>query len=132
MPSFFVPGTPAPQGSKRHIGGGRMIESSKKVKPWREKIALRARQFFPRPLTGPITIQVDFLMPRPKAWGKARQDPMTQRPDADKLLRAVCDALTGVAYLDDSQITHITCTKQRAPHGHQPGAHITVTEEVPA
>ena len=39
MITFHVSGTPAPQGSKRHVGGGRMIESSKKVEPWREAVA---------------------------------------------------------------------------------------------
>ena len=33
-----VYGTPAPQGSKRHVGRGVMVESSKKVKPWREAV----------------------------------------------------------------------------------------------
>ena len=32
---FAVLGLPAPQGSKRHVGEGRMVESSKRVKPWR-------------------------------------------------------------------------------------------------
>ena len=34
----FIPGVPAPQGSKRHVGGGRLVESSKKVKPWRRAV----------------------------------------------------------------------------------------------
>src|ERR1700676_3259288 len=33
-----VRGIPAPQGSKRHVGGGRMIEMSKAVGPWREAV----------------------------------------------------------------------------------------------
>lgn len=32
---FFVAGRPAVQGSKRHVGGGRLIESSRQVGPWR-------------------------------------------------------------------------------------------------
>ena len=36
--TFEVYGQPAPQGSKRHVGGGRMIESSKAVAPWREAV----------------------------------------------------------------------------------------------
>jgi hypothetical protein len=30
--SIFIVGDPAPQGSKRHVGNGVMIEASKKVK----------------------------------------------------------------------------------------------------
>ena len=33
--SFNVIGIPGAQGSKRHVGNGVMVESSKKVKPWR-------------------------------------------------------------------------------------------------
>lgn len=38
---FAVFGLPAPQGSKRHVGEGRMVESSKRVKPWRRQVAWR-------------------------------------------------------------------------------------------
>ena len=34
---------PAPQGSKRHVGGGRLIEASKRVKPWRQAVAATSR-----------------------------------------------------------------------------------------
>jgi len=40
--TFFVPGKPAPQGSKRHVGRGIMLESSREVGPWRERVALVA------------------------------------------------------------------------------------------
>ena len=36
--TITVHGTPAPQGSKRHVGNGVMVESSKKVKPWRQDV----------------------------------------------------------------------------------------------
>ena len=54
--------------------------------------------------------------------------PMIQRPDSDKLLRAVFDSITGVAFWDDSQVTHITAHKRRAAFGEQPGARVTITE----
>ena len=43
MTTFHITGiTPAPQGSKRHVGNGRMVESSAKVKPWREAVRQEA------------------------------------------------------------------------------------------
>lgn len=123
---FFVPGLPAPQGSHRHVGGGRLIESSNKVKPWRTAVARTAREYIDRPLEGPVEVHVEFNMPRPKAWGRKRDDPMTVRPDLDKLLRAVDDALTGVAFRDDSQVTRLIGHKRRAPHGAPTGALITI------
>lgn len=127
--AFFVEGTPAPQGSKRHVGHGRLIESSKKVKPWREAVAREARKHYPRPKQGPIRLTIIFAMPRPKAWGKLRRDPMIQRPDLDKLVRAVCDALTGIAWQDDSQVTRIHACKVRAEQDAPTGARIEIMED---
>jgi len=38
MNEIFIPvlGIPAAQGSKKHVGRGILIESSKKVAPWRQ------------------------------------------------------------------------------------------------
>lgn len=137
MINFFVPGTPAPQGSKRYLGNGRMVESSKRVKPWRADIRTTALANFPQPLTGPIRLDLTFVMPRPKShYGTGRNagklknsapDCHTQKPDLDKLVRAVGDALTGVAYLDDSQIIVGAYMKRWAcSTNDQPGVHITV------
>ena len=40
---LYAVGDPAPQGSKSHVGNGVMIESSKRVKPWRRQVAAAAR-----------------------------------------------------------------------------------------
>src|SRR5690606_16868121 len=46
---LFVPGRPAPQGSKRHVGNGVMLESSKAVAAWRTTIAWHAAQAYREP-----------------------------------------------------------------------------------
>lgn len=134
--TFTVDGTPAPQGSKKAYNrGGRtiLVESSKKLPAWRAKITATSHAAMHRTNTTParrgepVTINLTFRMPRPKAWGKNRHDPMTQRPDVDKLARAVLDALTGPIMQEDSQVTHLTATKQRTPAGTTPGCDITVT-----
>ncbi|QKO02977.1 RusA-like Holliday junction resolvase [Gordonia phage TZGordon] len=130
---FYVPGHAAPQGSKRHVGGGRMIESSKRLKPWREDVHAAARRAFAasrfEPFTGPVDVRLDFIMPRPKSAPKTKQIPAVKRPDVDKLARAVLDALTGVAFADDSQVVELHARKQlhfQLPAG--PGVGITITE----
>lgn len=89
---------PGPQGSKRHVGGGRMIESSKRVKPWREQVVLASKDAKPedfQTLTGPLRADIVFSWQRPK--GKLPADrggrPITV-PDLSKLLRSTEDALT--------------------------------------
>lgn len=99
--TFFVPGRPAPQGSKTLTRGG-MRESSRLLKPWRQTVARVAWESMveytvntdgadtPFPLTGPLALDVTFVLPKGRANRKVRP---CQDPDADKLARAVCDAL---------------------------------------
>lgn len=51
---FSVLGLPAPQGSKTHVGEGRMVESSKRVKPWH---AYKHYATTDHPVGAQITIQ---------------------------------------------------------------------------
>lgn len=96
--SFFVPGNPAPQGSKRHVGNGRMVESAKTLKPWRESIRWAAVQAKPAAVvhfpTEPVAVLLLFTMRRPVATPKRRTPPAVKKPDIDKLERAVLDALS--------------------------------------
>jgi len=126
--AWFVPGHPAPQGSKRYVGHGRMIESSKKLAPWRERIALTAHnEMRGRPLlAGPTTITLEFILTRPKSTPKRRTPPATRQPDIDKLARAVLDALTGTTLIDDAQVTELTARKRLAELGETPGVNIAV------
>jgi crossover junction endodeoxyribonuclease RusA len=111
---FTVYGVPRPQGSKRHVGNGRMIESSPRVAEWRTLVAHTASiERAGQPvIEGPVTVDVVFGFGLPKQPGTRRsQDPHTQRPDLDKLVRAVLDALTGVMYTDDSQVVELSARK---------------------
>ena len=121
--TFTVYGTPAPQGSKRHVGRGILIESSKKVKPWREAVKWAALQLDSQTFDGPLEVELRFLLSRPKGhYGTGRNAgtvkasspayPAT-RPDIDKLARSTLDGL-GEAGLfgDDSQIVTLRLEKR--------------------
>jgi crossover junction endodeoxyribonuclease RusA len=127
--TFTVPGKPAPQGSKRHVGRGILVESSREVGPWRERVALVARGAMDgRPIiTGAVAIDVEFVLPRPKSTPKRRTPLATKKPDLDKLIRAAGDAITDVVIADDSQVVDLHGTKRLAEIGEPPGAHIVVT-----
>lgn len=108
MISFFVPGLPAPQGSKRAFvvaGKACLVESSKQCKPWRDSVRAAALEAMAghAPFEGPLRLDVVFVLPRPHLVPKDRKGWPCGRPDRDKLLRSTCDGLTGVLYLDDSQ-----------------------------
>lgn len=134
---LFVPGRPAPQGSKRHVGRGILIESSKEVGPWRERVALAAHEMMRESKTPmldrgiAISASIAFTMPRPTSAPK-RVLPAVKRPDIDKLGRAILDALTDVVFPDDSAVVELVMRKEIARIGEQPGASITLTFDTPA
>lgn len=120
----FIPGNPAPQGSKRHLGNGIMVESSKAVKPWRVDVAWTVREYFPTPLDGAVRLELEFVMPRPKSAPKRSTPPAVKRPDLDKLARAVMDAITGVVVADDSQIIELVASKRLAEIDEKSGLYL--------
>lgn len=127
--STFVPGHPAPQGSKRYVGNGISIESSKAVKPWRTDIREHvAANFTGPPITGPVVVMLTFVMPRPAGAPKRTTPAAVKRPDLDKLTRAVLDALSSAGvWHDDSQVVELAADKRLAELDETPGCHILVT-----
>ena len=124
-------GTPIPQGSMKAFmpRGGRfpvVTADNKKTKPWRQAIidACLASDF--AMAEGPVRLEVAFYLPRPKSAPKSVQQP-AKKPDLDKLVRAVCDALTAAGvWRDDSQVVRLTATKTFAGEGFAPCACIEV------
>ena len=132
MTTFHVPGVPAPQGSKNAYRRGNkvvLVETSKKAKPWRAAVAQAATIAYLRtePIDGPVAVEIDFHLPRPKSLPK-RVIWMVKKPDLDKLIRSTLDALSGIAYIDDNRVTRIVATKTYAASPEDAGAHITITE----
>lgn len=120
---FFVAGTPAPQGSKRHVGGGRLIEMSKKVKPWRAQIAAAAARQ-DAIFDAPVTVTAVFLLKRPQ---RPKWERHGTRPDVDKLARALLDGLTGPILTDDSIVSELNVSKRYALPHEETGVHINIT-----
>jgi crossover junction endodeoxyribonuclease RusA len=134
-----VRGTPAPQGSKRHVGGGRMIEMSKAVGPWREAVRAETQRAMESAdasgwiaeFDGPVAVFIGFYLPRPKSTPRKVVYP-AKRPDLDKLARAVLDGLTmGGAWQDDSQVIRLQVQKNYAGPANPPGCDIEIREVEP-
>ena len=131
--TFRVSGmAPAPQGSKRHVGGGVMIESCKQVKPWRILVAQAAADLGVPIIRGPVSVSMVFLFTRPKGhYGKRGLKPSAPRwhsvkPDGSKLLRSTEDALSGVLFEDDARIVSSNVEKRYCVGNELPGAVITL------
>jgi len=112
-----VEGHPAPKGSKRHVGRGRLIEQSKLLPAWQQRLReALADEMFIVDRQHPVELHVWFTMPRPKSR-KHRHPYHVVTPDLDKLVRAVADELTGTLIHDDGQVCRIRAEKTVAPVG---------------
>lgn len=141
-----VTGTPAPQGSKKGFynqaaGRVQMVESSKKVAPWRQDVVAAVLNAIAEDGTwvvpaGPVTVELCFFLTRPRyhfRTGKnanlLREDApvhVDKKPDIDKLARATLDALTtSGAIKDDAQVARLTCEKRYSSG--RTGARIVIT-----
>ena len=143
---IFIPvrGVPAPQGSKRHIGHGIMIENSKKVKPWRQDVRAAAIDHYKGGIIGrAVEVEIIFLFARPKSHygtGKNANKLKQKAPefvtssatgDIDKLCRSTLDGLSakagGTVIKDDSLVVSLKAVKKYAKEGELLGAKISVT-----
>lgn len=138
-------GLPAPQGSKRHIGGGRMVEASRKVGPWREAVVSEAQRLGYAGLRfdEPLAVRITFYLPRPVSHRGARglrpSAPVwpAKVPDLDKLVRSTLDGLVQAAVMSDDARVVIVHARKTYDDEQAAGAliHITgitaITEETP-
>ena len=138
-----VNGLPAPQGSKRHLGRGILVESSKRAKPWRQDVKLDSRdQYKGETLTGPVFIEITFWLPRPQSHYRTGKYAGQLKPNApvystsaqggdiDKLVRCTLDGLSakcgGTVIADDSLVVGLICEKRYVTSQEGVGATISV------
>lgn len=112
---FEVRGTPAPQGSKSYKGmskSGRaiLVESSKKVRPWRQDVKEAAESwmvFHGRstglhgPIDAPVALRMVFTLKKPTSAPKTRRTFPMRTPDLSKLARSTEDALVDAGLISD-------------------------------
>lgn len=142
--TFFVPGIPAPGGSKRFVGHskktGRAIlidAAGERNKNWRSIVGLvgaaEMREKAVLSFTGPLRVRFDFIMPRRKSDLNSKGEVKasapfyhTTKPDALKLARSTEDALTGIVWADDAQTAVLEISKRYADAGEPCGCQIVI------
>jgi Holliday junction resolvase RusA-like endonuclease len=125
-----VLGRPQPAGSKkgfynRHTGRVIITDDAKKSKPWKQEVAgaALAQLGDAHELSrGPLALELIFYLARPKGhYGTGRNAGKVKasaplfpavKPDTTKLVRAVEDALTGIAWKDDAQVVDQAAKKR--------------------
>lgn len=120
---FTVPGEPQGKGRARVgtiAGKARMFTPAKTV-AYEGLIAIAAQEAMSGNdlFNGPVMVEVLMHCPIRPSWSKKKQAAAlageiypTSKPDADNCLKAVCDALNGVAWKDDTQATDIHMRKR--------------------
>jgi crossover junction endodeoxyribonuclease RusA len=145
--NLFIPGTPKPKGSLRHVGHGRLIEQLAGSPDWRATVRAAVYEQVrccPDPTCGhlqpgypnphALAVTVTLLFAKPKSAPKTRPTlPITRSTgDVDKQARNILDALVDAGVMrDDSQVIDLTIRKRYCPGGRVPGAHIEVRETDP-
>ena len=134
--SFFTKGDPIPEGSHKYVGyrNGKptIVHDNLRLAGWRMIVARDAKNaadaagWAPKH-DGPVTVEARFYMPRPKR--PRFPNHAATKPDLDKLIRAIGDALADYngVLAEDSRIVTWTTSKEYATDDQKPGVHITVT-----
>lgn len=138
---FTVIGVAIPKGSTRSFivqgaNGPRAATTADnpKTKGWQHLIAAAAAMALRRDpvrfTSGPVYVAAVFYLPRPKALltkqHAPRAIPHTKKPDTDKLARSLFDALSGVAWTDDAQVTDMVIRKRYCAAADVPRAVVRV------
>lgn len=76
------------------------------------------------PVGGAVWLMLHFHVLKPKSLPK-RIMHATKKPDLDKMIRSVKDALKGVLYLDDAQVVDLFAQKR---YSDSPGVEVTFRE----
>ncbi len=117
MIDFFVHGKPFPDQRPRVARNGGIIPNQNVIE-WKElveRVGLRYMTVM-APLLEPVELKLVFHMPIPESWSRKRRDDAAgtahaKKPDVDNLAKAVMDALNGVVWQDDAQVTSLNVRK---------------------
>ena len=115
--SFFIPIKPESKLRARFARGGR-VYSVKKTSKYESAVKSVCRQTMERkhlkPFESCVCVVLRFNFEHPQSWSERRKKQRawhTSKPDLDNLVKAVLDALNGVAYTDDKLVVRVDARK---------------------
>ena len=130
--NLFIPGIPVAQPRHRTGRNGRTYEAERGHPIYAYKAAIKKAAKEPGGLTlaGPVEVDFEFVFPRLKTASKKERWGMSKisKPDIDNLVKAVFDALNGLAFFDDSQVAAVIASKRYVREGELPGTLVKVRQ----
>lgn len=132
--TFTVPGQPFAKGRPKFARQGGFVRAytPEKTVAYETLVKLAAGEAMAgaAPMQGPLSLMLRLYVAIPKSTAKRDRAAIeagrflpTKKPDIDNVLKAISDALNGIAYDDDAQLVTVTVTKLYAD---TPRAEVTV------
>lgn len=118
--SFTVLGKPQPKQRPRFNTRTGSAYTPRETKLYEESVLYYFLLKYPHPkkLDGALRLSIDAYFEPPKSTSKSIREQMyagnirhIKKPDADNIVKSICDALNKVAYVDDGQIACVSCRK---------------------
>ena len=121
--SFVVPGEAVGKGRPRvsTIGGHARMFTPTKTANYETLIAMAAQQAMAgrELIGGPVLVEMKIMVSVAASWSKKKTaealagDVMpTKKPDADNVLKAICDGINGIVFKDDVQVVNVSLSKR--------------------
>lgn len=132
--TFFIPGQPVAKARARAFSrnGQTRMYTPKKTADYESLVHSICKESFARPLESPVVVKIHAAIAIPLSWSKKRREAAlrdevypTGRPDIDNYIKAIFDGMNGAAFLDDSQVVSLECSKF---YGETPGVIVEVFE----
>tara|TARA_B100000287_G_C20667418_1_gene792158 strand:+ start:181 stop:654 length:474 start_codon:yes stop_codon:yes gene_type:complete len=139
---FTIPAEPIAQGRPRFSTHGKFVRAydPKKSRDWKAFVADFARKAMDEysiltPMEGPLCIRARFAFPLPKTQYRKRTPRKTQwhvkRPDLDNLFKGITDAMEGIVFHRDADISKVVMEKIIVAQGEAPYVSVVI-EKLPA
>lgn len=107
----------------RRIGKRFMTYTPPKTQVFEDVIAEKFRKQYPAGIIPfpdePIEMSLEFIFEMPRSWSNKKKEQFEgkrcinrKKPDIDNCMKSVMDALNGLAYTDDSQVTDVCHCKK--------------------
>jgi Holliday junction resolvase RusA-like endonuclease len=119
---FVVPGNPVSwMVQTKKLGRFIRPVTHDRTISWQARVAEIALAAGVRRIEGGVYLRMRFCFEWPaSSWRKTKPRPLavhTQKPDLTNLVKAVEDALTGIAYRDDAQVCETVVSKVKLRQG---------------
>lgn len=134
---FKVNGAAVPK--QRPRLGGRTAYTPKKTRDYEERVRMAFRSSYRDAVPVfdagvPVRAYIEVIIPIPKSWSNRKHIaaergeivPTSRNGDVDNYAKSILDALNGLMYEDDSQVTTLYVTKK---YGNDPYALVRIEED---